>query len=154
MPLLGSLLSKGKLTHLIEQDRKSPYEYQKKELRRLIKTAKSTQFGKKYNFDEILKSFSDSDPNKFYEFYKSRVPVYSYNELFREWWHKTKAGEENVCWPGVVKYFALSSGTSEASTKHIPITKEILASNKKTSIRQILSLVNYKIPNPCLGKVY
>jgi hypothetical protein len=57
MPLLGSLLSKGKLTHLIEQDLKSPHEYQKKELRRLIKTAKNTQFGKKYNIGEILKSF-------------------------------------------------------------------------------------------------
>ena len=58
MPLLGSLLSKGlKLTHLIEQDRKDSYEYQRKELKRLIKTARNTQFGKKYNFSEILKSF-------------------------------------------------------------------------------------------------
>lgn len=153
MPLLGSLLSKGlKLTHLIEQDRKDPYEYQRKELKRLIKTARNTLFGKKYNFGEILRSFSDSDPDKFYEFYKSRVPVYTYNQIFEEWWHLSKEGKEDVCWPGVIKYFALSSGTSEASTKHIPITKEMLASNKKTSLRQMLSLANYKIPPSLFGK--
>ncbi|MCU0428689.1 MAG: GH3 auxin-responsive promoter family protein [Cytophagaceae bacterium] len=152
MPILGSLLSKEKLTHLIEQDRKSPYEYQRKELKKLIKAARSTQFGKKYNFNEILKSFSSHEMEKFYEFYKSRVPVFSYNELYKEWWHKTKAGEEDVCWPGMVKYFALSSGTSEASTKHIPITKEMISSNKKTSLRQVLSLVNYKLPKSLFGK--
>ena len=34
-----------------------------------------------------------------------------------------KEGEADVCWPGKVKYFALSSGTSETSSKYIPITK-------------------------------
>jgi hypothetical protein len=78
--------------------------------------------------------------------------VYTYNQIFDEWWHLSKEGKEDVCWPGVIKYFALSSGTSEASTKHIPITKEMLASNKKTSLRQMLSLANYKIPPSLFGK--
>ncbi len=153
MPLLGSLLSKGiKLTHIIEQDKKTPLEYQKRELKRLIKKARNTQFGQKYNFNEILAIFNKSKDNQFYEYYCSRVPVFNYNKIYDEWWHKSKAGEEDVCWPGVIKYFALSSGTSDASTKHIPISKDMLKSNKKTGLREILSLVNYKLPRSLFGK--
>lgn len=153
MPLLGSLLSKGiKLTHIIEQDRKTPFEYQRNELKKLIKEARNTQFGQNYHFDEILESFGNENEEQFYEYYKSRVPVFNYNKIYDEWWHKTKAGESDVCWPGTVKYFALSSGTSEASTKHIPITKDMIKSNKKTSLRQILSLANYKLPATLFGR--
>jgi len=154
MPLLGSLLGKGlKLTHIIEQDKKSPFEYQRKELKKLIKKAKNTQFGSNYDFGEILESFNaENNPELFYEYYRSRVPVFNYTKIFNEWWHKSKAGEEDVCWPGKVKYFALSSGTSDASTKHIPITKDMIKSNKKTSLREFLSLVNYKLPRSLFGK--
>ena len=147
MPLFGSLLSKGlKLTHIIEQDKKSPFEYQRKELKSLIKKARHTHFGNHYNFDEILESFEKGNRDQFYDYYRSRVPVFNYNKIFDEWWHRSKAGESDVCWPGIVSYFALSSGTSDASTKHIPITKDMLKSNKKTSLRELLSLVNYKLP--------
>jgi hypothetical protein len=153
MPLLGSLLSKGiKLTHIIEQDKKTPFEYQKKELKKLIKEARNTQFGSKYNFNEILASFNKGKNEHFYEYFRSRVPVFSYNKIYDEWWHKTKAGEADVCWPGIVKYFALSSGTSDASTKHIPLTNHMIKSNKKTGLRQVLSLVNYKLPSSLFGR--
>jgi len=153
MPLLGSLLSKGiKLTHIIEQDRKTPFEYQRSELKKLIKEAKNTQFGQSYNFNEILASFSKGNEEQFYEYFRSRVPVFNYNKIYSEWWYRSKAGEPDVCWPGTVKYFALSSGTSEASTKHIPITKDMIKSNKKTSLRQILSLANYKLPATLFGR--
>jgi hypothetical protein len=45
-----------------------------------------------------------------------------------------------------VKYFALSSGTSEASSKYIPVTSDMLRAIKKTSIRQIISLAQYDFP--------
>jgi hypothetical protein len=153
MPLLGSLLSKGiKLTHIIEQDKKTPFEYQAKELKKLIKEARHTHFGQNYDFSEILSSFNHPDKELFYEYYRSRVPVFNYNKLYKEWWHRSKAGEADVCWPGEVKYFALSSGTSEASTKHIPLTKAMIKSNKKTGLREVLSLVNYKLPRSLFGR--
>src|SRR5690606_37561616 len=46
-----------------------------------------------------------------------------------------------------VKYFALSSGTSEASSKHIPGTKDMTKAIQKTSIRQILTLSKYDLPD-------
>ena len=153
MPLLGSLLSKGiKLTHIIEQDKKSPFEYQKRELKKLIKIARNTHFGQNYNFNEILDSFEESSNEHFYEYFCSRVPVFNYNKIYNEWWHRSKAGEADVTWPGVIKYFALSSGTSEAATKHIPLTTDMIKSNKKTSLREVLSLVNYKLPASLFGR--
>jgi hypothetical protein len=72
------------------------------------------------------------------------VPVYDYNKIFNEWWHKSLEGEKDVCWPGTVKYYALSSGTSESASKQIPVTKAMTKAIQKTSIRQILSLGHYK----------
>src|SRR5690606_34309303 len=63
---------------------------------------------------------------------------------YRDWWYRVIAGEEDVCWPGQVKYFALSSGTSEASSKQIPVTKAMSKAIQRTSIRQILALGQYK----------
>lgn len=153
MALLGPLLKKGiKLTQVIEQETKSPFDLQKKELKKLLKKAKATQFGKKYGFEEILQYFKKSQGENFYQEYTKTVPVYNYNKIFDEWWHKSKEGERDVCWPGVIKYFALSSGTSEAASKYIPLTKDMIKANKKTSIRQILSLRNYDLPDKLFGK--
>jgi len=62
-------------------------------------------------------------------------------------------GTPDVCWPGVIKYFALSSGTSEAASKYIPITKELIRSNTITSFRQFLTLSKYEdVPKSAIGK--
>src|SRR6478736_4907028 len=153
MLLLGSLLKKGiKLTQVIEQETKSPYKLQRKELKKLLKEAKGTQFGKKYGFESILEKFNRSEKDNFYKRFQIQVPVYNYNKIYNEWWYKSRAGEENVSWPGLVKYFALSSGTSEAASKYIPLTSAMLKANKKTSIRQILSLSNYDLPDKLFEK--
>jgi len=151
--LLGTLLKKGiKITKIIELENVSPYDLQRKELKKLLRKAKNTQFGKQYGFESILKSFKRSSKMSGYQAYKKNVPVYNYNKIFQEWWHKAKEGEKDVCWPGIVKYFALSSGTSDASTKHIPLTKEMNKAIKKTSIRQILSLAEYPLPGELFEK--
>ena len=62
-------------------------------------------------------------------------------------------GVPDVCWPGVIKFFALSSGTSEASSKYIPITKELIRSNTITSLRQLVSFSKYEnVPKSALSK--
>jgi hypothetical protein len=153
MPILGTLLKKGiKFKKSIEQEKGNPFDLQKKELEELVETARDTAFGKAYKFNNILKSFNNSDPEAFYKEYSKNVPVYNYNSIFNEWWHKAKSGERDVCWPGRVKYFALSSGTSEAATKHIPITKEMSRAIQKTGIRQILTLSYYDLPSSLFEK--
>ncbi|MDF2455978.1 MAG: hypothetical protein K0R51_1971 [Cytophagaceae bacterium] len=153
MPLLGSLLSQGlKIGNLKPQKKKSPFELQKKELKKLLTKAKSTQFGQHYGFENILTYFKGNKSSSFYEEWHKRIPVFNYNKIFDEWWHKSKAGEHDVAWPGRVKYFALSSGTSEAATKHIPMTVDMIRANKKTGIRQMLTLGSYDLPAGILGK--
>jgi len=153
MDLLGKLFTRAlKLSTLPNKKKRDPFSQQRKVLKKLLKKSAHTQFGTHYNFSEIVTQFLSRDKRAFYDFYKRRVPVYSYNKMYTEWWHRLIEGEEDVTWPGKVNYFALSSGTSEASTKHIPITRQFLKANKKIGIRQLLSLAHYKLPKGLLGK--
>lgn len=120
MAILGTLLQKGiKLRENLEQEYSSPLELQKKELKELLITASQTEFGKFYGFQEILQHFRRGS-NEFYHFYKTSVPIHDYNKIYKDWWKLSIKGVKNVCWPGRVKYFALSSGTSESASKNIP----------------------------------
>ena len=156
MAIVGSLLKNGaKLGKAIEQDNKSPFKLQKKQLKKLLKQAVATQIGKKYKFDEVLghlSVLSTSGKREFYESYKKNVPIYSYNKIQKEFWHKCTEGQADVTWPGMIKYFALSSGTSEAATKHIPITKKMIKAIRKTSLRQILALLDFDLPSETYTK--
>jgi hypothetical protein len=147
MAILGKLLQQGiKMRKSIEQANNSPLDLQREELYELLSKSRKTQFGRKYKFNLILeKIINEHDGKGFYTVFKNQIPVYNYNKIFNEWWHKTLKGEKDVCWPGPVKYFALSSGTSEASTKHIPITREMIKAIRKTGIRQILTLSDYDL---------
>ncbi|TAH26276.1 MAG: GH3 auxin-responsive promoter [Cytophagales bacterium] len=153
MNLLGSLLNRGiKIRKIIELDTLSPFELQRKELKKLIRKSRLTSFGFAHSFSEIFLQFRSSDKEKFYQYYCRRVPVFNYNKIYAEWWHRCKEGESDVTWPGRVKYFALSSGTSESSSKYIPITKDMVKSNKRASIRQIFSLAKYNLPDEIFEK--
>jgi len=137
---------------MVEQERHTPFDLQNRELRKLLTKAQFTEFGRKFDFETILRSkgrmHTEGD---LYQKFRQNVPVYNYNKIYKAWWHRTKAGEYDICWPGRTRYFALSSGTSEASTKHIPITRDMAKAIRRTSIRQILSLSNYPdLP----GKLY
>ena len=147
MAILGTLLKKGiKLRDKLHQEYSSPTDLQKNELRELLITAHETEFGKYYEFREMLTHFRKGHRD-FYEAFKSHIPIHDYNKIYREWWHLSLKGAKDICWPGRIKYFALSSGTSEASSKNIPVTKEMTKAIQKTSIRQILSLSRYELPD-------
>jgi hypothetical protein len=97
---------------------------QLKVLKKLLTKARFTEFGQKFRFDEIL--FSKHIGKTFQQL----VPVHDYNKIYEEWWKKTLDGVPDVTWPGKIKYYALSSGTSESASKYIPVTKEMLRSNR------------------------
>jgi hypothetical protein len=126
---------------------KSPAEQQRRVLMMLLKKAKYTQFGQLYGFDRLLLA---PDPVKAFV---ETVPVFDYNTIHEAWWHKALEGTTDVCWPGKIKYFALSSGTSGAASKYIPVTKDLMKGNRLVMIRQLLSLLNYdNIPLKTIGK--
>lgn len=147
MAILGTLLKKGiRLREMMEQEYTSPFDLQKKELKELLIAASQTDFGKYYNFQDILNAFRKGDKN-FYSMFRQNIPIHSYNKIYNDWWKLALKGEKNICWPGRIKYFALSSGTSESSSKHIPVTKDMTKAIQRTSIRQILTLSKYDLPS-------
>ncbi len=144
MPILGSIIKSAielgsKLP--VEGNRKaSPILMQEKTLRKMLKKAQNTAFGEEYEFSETIRC------KDVISAFKSKVPLFDYNAIHKAWWYRILNGESYVCWPGTVKYFALSSGTSEASSKYLPVTSDMLKAIKKTSIRQIFSLAQYDFP--------
>ena len=115
-----------------------PRRQQLKVLKKLLKKARFTEFGQRYRFDEILlKKHIGKE-------FQEKVPVHDYGKIYEEWWKKTLDGVTDVAWPGKIKYYALSSGTSEAASKYIPVTKEMLRSNRINYLRQLISLMNYE----------
>ena len=128
----------AKALRLREND---PRRQQLRVLKRLLKKAQFTEFGQRYRFDDIL--LSRHAGKKFQEI----VPVHDYNKIYEEWWQKTLDGVPDVTWPGKIKFYALSSGTSEAASKYIPVTRDMLRSNRVNYIRQMLTLIGYeKLP--------
>ncbi len=118
-----------------------PRRQQLRVLKKLLKKARFTEFGQQYHFDQAL--LSKHPGKKFQEL----VPVHDYNKIYEDWWKKTLDGVPDVTWPGKIKYYALSSGTSEAASKYIPVTKELLRSNTVNYVRQFISLIKYEDAN-------
>jgi hypothetical protein len=120
---------------------------QVKVLKRLLRKARFTEFGQKFRFDEILMSKVPSVK------FQQLVPVFDYNKIYNEWWHKTLENKTDICWPGKINYYALSSGTSEAASKYIPITNDLLKGNKMAMIKHLLTLRHYRdLPVKSIGK--
>ncbi|MBX2923088.1 MAG: GH3 auxin-responsive promoter family protein [Chitinophagaceae bacterium] len=120
---------------------------QNRVLRKLLKKARFTEFGQACHFDEILLQ------KKIAKAFQQHVPVFDYDKIYAQWWHRTLDGIPDVCWPGKIPYFALSSGTSGSASKYIPITNDLMRGNRVVMIKQMLSLRNYEnIPVKSISK--
>lgn len=121
--------------------------YQKRTLRALMEQAQYTAFGKQYAFPYMLSEALDWE-----KAFRELVPFHNYDSMFDQWWHRCLEGEENVTWPGSVRYFALSSGTSASASKHIPVTRDMVRSTQKVGLRQFYSMANFKVPSTVYTK--
>jgi len=112
---------------------------QEKTLRKLLTYAQNTRFGQAYHFKEILRS---DDIKKSFA---KNVPVHDYNKLYDDWWHYLLKGEDDITWPGRIKYFALTSGTSGSPSKRVPVSGHMIKAIRKVSIRQMLSIPDFGV---------
>ncbi len=117
MALLNSIFSwvMKKRIHQIELFVKHPHEVQEELLRRLIRTAKNTEWGKLWDFESIGN----------YETFRSRLPIQRYEDI-KETVDRLMAGEQNLLWPSEIKWFSKSSGTTSSKSKFIPVSPESL----------------------------
>jgi GH3 auxin-responsive promoter len=136
MPFVGSILQEILKFSKSRREKRVVLgaHLQDQTLRKLVRKAQFTQFGQQNDFSRLLKTRNIT------KYYNQNVPYYDYNKMHKDWWHKTLEGEENVTWPGKIKYFALTSGTSEAASKRVPVTKELIKQIRKTSIRQMMTI--------------
>jgi hypothetical protein len=101
--------------HQIELFIKYPNEVQEELLMNLLQSSKNTVLGKEYNYATINS----------YATFADRVPISTYEEL-QPLIERTRKGEQNVFWETPIKWFAKSSGTTDAKSKFIPVSNEAL----------------------------
>ena len=117
IPLVHSIASwfLKKRIHQMELFMKYPSEVQEELRTKLIDKAKDTEIGRAYDFKSI----------KSYREFADRIPVTSYEEN-QEYIERSRKGETNIMWPTPIKWFAQSSGTTNARSKYIPVSPESL----------------------------
>ena len=84
-------------------------------LKRLVRMAANTEWGKKYDYASI----------RTYEDFKKRLPIQTYEEI-KPYVARLRAGEQNLLWPSEIRWFAKSSGTTNDKSKFLPVSKESL----------------------------
>lgn len=140
MAILGNTIKRAmQFRNKFRRQNLSFEEYQEKTLKRLLKKSNQSAFGKYYGFKEIYKSDNQL------QLFQDRIPFHDYDSIHDQWWHRSLKNEENVAWKGRVKFFALSSGTSGSPSKHIPITDDMLRSNKRAGVKMFFSLTQYDV---------
>ena len=131
MKIIGRLIKKTTEIGFKRINRKQlSYQHQLNTLTELLSKAQHTEFGFFYDFKTLLKS-KDS-VSKF----QSHIPIMDYEEFHTRWLQHTISGKSDCTWPGKIKYFALSSGTTGSPSKRIPVSIEMIRSFQRSSIRQ------------------
>ena len=117
MAILNSVITwiMKKRIHQIELFMKYPHDVQNEWFKKLISSAKDTEFGDKYDFSSISS----------YSQFNERVPINNYNSL-KPYIDRLRKGEQNLLWPSDIKWFAKSSGTTAGKSKYIPVSRDAL----------------------------
>ncbi|MBP0494984.1 GH3 family domain-containing protein [Pararoseomonas indoligenes] len=120
--------------------RLDPVRAQERTLGRLLRRAAGTEFGRAHGFRSIH-SVRD---------YQAAVPLRRFDDFWRDWIEPAFPVVRNRIWPGTIPYYALSSGTSGARTKHIPVTRAMARSNRRAT----LDLLTHHLENRPESRVF
>jgi hypothetical protein len=101
-----------------------PGRAQRRELRQLLRRARNTAFGRQYRFSDIREV----------EGFQRLVPLRRWEEFWRDWWQPAFPRLTDQTWPGSIRYFANTSGTTGAATKRIPVSAAMLRSNRRAAL--------------------
>ncbi|GGD45857.1 GH3 auxin-responsive promoter family protein [Muriicola marianensis] len=131
IPLFNSIASwlLKKRFHQIELFLKYPAEVQQEVLEQLLEIAEDTEIGRRFGFSSIEN----------YEEFRARVPVTAYEDA-EPLIERSRRGEQNIFWPTAIKWFAKSSGTTNAKSKFIPVSVEALEDCHYKSGKDLLCL--------------
>ncbi|MCX6325546.1 MAG: GH3 auxin-responsive promoter family protein [Bacteroidia bacterium] len=119
----------------IELFKKYPFETQQETLYRLLAKAAKTEWGRKFNYSSIT-SIKE---------YQSRFPVQTYEDII-PYVERLRKGEANLLWPGEIRWFAKSSGTTSTKSKFIPMSREALEECHYRAAKDILAIYTMQRP--------
>lgn len=135
MPIIGKLLKRTTaITYRRNVKKKKDIANQLELLIKLLSKAKKTAFGFYYDFSSILEN------EQIIKSYQETIPITDYDSFLKEWLHASIDGQKDHTWPGRIRYFALSSGTTGSPSKRIPVTNQMIRSFQKSSLKQLLTL--------------
>jgi hypothetical protein len=141
MQIVGRLLKKtAEIGYKRNLNKGLAFENQIEALLLLLNKARKTNFGKNHRFAHLL-----TEPDILLQ-YQQEVPMMEYEEFYQTWLHRSIDGVKDNTWPGVIKYYALSSGTTGSPSKRIPVTEQMIRSFQKTSMNQITTLHHMDLP--------
>jgi hypothetical protein len=122
--LADAAFSRDARRRVAQLDRLDVAAVQANTLRRLLRGGRRTRFGRDHDFARLRTT----------EDYQRRVPLRTYEQFWRDYWQSAFPRLENVTWPGRIPYLAVSSGTTTGATKHIPVSRAMLASNQRAAL--------------------
>ena len=102
----------------LERTRREPGEFQERWLDALLIHGRHTSFGRDHGMRDV----------RSYEAFRQNVPVRDYDG-HAPYINRMIDGERSVLWPGFVKWFSKSSGTTADRSKYIPVSGENLRKN-------------------------
>lgn len=137
IPSVIKLLNTGRLKQ-IDRFRTHPAVTQAEILKYLLTCGRGTVWGKEHGYSSISR----------YEQFRQNVPIQSYEDLV-PYIERLRTGEKDLLWPGEVKWFAKSSGTTSTKSKFIPISRESLEETHYRGAKDCLVL--YTTLNPSTG---
>jgi hypothetical protein len=103
--------------------RLEPAAVQERTLLALVARASGTLFGRDHGFASARSVAG----------FQERVPLRAYDDLWNSYLKPRYPVFEDLTWPGRVPYIALTSGTTTGATKYIPVSREMVASNRKAA---------------------
>ncbi len=106
-----------------------PIDSQKEVFNDLISRAQYTEFGRKYDFENI----------SFLRDFKKSVPIHEYEDI-KPYIDRILHGEQNILWSSPITWFAQSSGTTSDKSKFIPVSQETLDDNHFRSGKDVLAI--------------
>jgi hypothetical protein len=110
--------ARRRLQHLAAE---KPAAVQREQLLRLVGEGSETRFGREHDFDRVHSV----------EEFQERVPLRRYEDFWERYWKPSFPRLGNITWPGIIPFFAVTSGTSSGRTKYIPGSRRMNASNVK-----------------------
>ncbi len=139
--LSASLSSRRRLLSDVAHWKEHTARIQLAQLRGLLRAASKTEIGRQHSFAKL----AELPEGDLVAAYRAEIPLADWYQYRTQIARMREEAEPDVLWPGVVRDFAQTSGTT-AGDKFIPVSEEMLRSNRKASFDIFAHMTRFGLP--------